>query len=88
MGVRNVMEIIVGESIDRVMDGVPNICRCEKCKDDIAAYALNHLKPKYATTQKGEIISKAMTLEPQQYLDVITALTQGIAQVGRNPRHD
>jgi competence protein ComFB len=88
MGVRNVMEIIVWERIDRVLDGVPNICRCEKCRDDIAAFALNHLKPKYATTHKGEVISKAMSLEPQYYLDVITALTQGAEQVGRNPRHD
>lgn len=88
MAVRNVMEIIVWQSIDRVLDGVPTVCRCAKCKDDIVAYALNHLKPKYATTHKGETISKAMSLEPQYYLDVITALTQGINVVGRNPRHD
>ena len=88
MGVRNVIEVIVWESIDRVLDGVPTVCRCDRCRDDIAAYALNQLKPRYATTQKGEIISKAMTLEPQYYLDVITALTKGINQVGRNPRHD
>jgi len=88
MGVKNVMEIIVWESIDRVLEGVPDVCKCAKCKDDIAAYALNQLKPKYASTHKGEIISKAATLEPQQRLDVITALTQGIEQVGRNPRHE
>lgn len=88
MGVKNVMEIIVWENMDRVLAGIPDVCRCAKCRDDIAAYALNQLKPRYATTHKGEIISKAGTLEPQQNLDVITALTQGIEQVGRNPRHE
>jgi len=88
MGVKNVMEKIVWETIDRVLDGVPSVCRCDRCRDDIAAYALNHLKPRYATTYKGEAISKAASLEPQYYLDVITALTQAIERVGRNPRHE
>lgn len=86
--VKNVMEDIVWQNIDRVLQEVPDVCQCEKCRSDIAAYALNHLKPRYATTHRGEIISKASTLETQQYLDVITALTMAVKQVGKNPRHD
>ena len=88
MDVKNVMEEIVWENIGRVLREVPDVCRCQKCRNDIAAYALNHLKPLYATTHKGEIISKASTLETQQYLDVIAALTMAVKQVGKNPRHD
>ncbi|NLW44493.1 MAG: late competence development ComFB family protein [Syntrophomonadaceae bacterium] len=87
MEVKNVMEKIVWDNIDRVLAEVPDVCRCQTCRNDIAAYALNHLKPRYATTHKGEVITKAATLETQQFLDVIAALTMAVKQVGKNPRH-
>ncbi|NLV17563.1 MAG: late competence development ComFB family protein [Syntrophomonadaceae bacterium] len=88
MGVFNVMEKMVSDSIERVLREYPDSCQCEKCRDDIAAFALNQLKPKYATTHKGEIISKAQCLETQYSLDVITALTLAVERVSRQPRHE
>ena len=88
MGVKNIMEIIVWENLENILEEIPGACRCDQCKNDIAAYALNNLKPKYATINKGEVISKASSLELQYHLDVVTALTKGIELVGRNPRHD
>ncbi|NLB18426.1 MAG: late competence development ComFB family protein [Syntrophomonadaceae bacterium] len=88
MGVFNVMEKMVSDNIERVLKEYPNACRCKACRDDTMAYALNQLKPKYATTRKGETLSKASCLEPQYFLDVITALTLAVERISRNPRHE
>ncbi|NLX02182.1 MAG: late competence development ComFB family protein [Syntrophomonadaceae bacterium] len=48
MKVINVVESMVWEAMDSVLDQKPGICRCEKCRADIAAYALNQLNPHYA----------------------------------------
>ncbi len=88
MEVKNIMEVFVQDNLDKVLEGTHSTCRCEICRADIAAYALNKLKPKYVTTDKGEIYSKAQALEPQFYLDVITAITQAVEVVGKNIRHE
>lgn len=88
MEVKNVMEVFVQDNLDKVLEGTNSTCRCEVCKADISAFALNHLKPKYVTTDKGEIFSKAAALEPQFYMDVLTAITQAVEVVGKNTRHE
>ncbi|MGE5397334.1 MAG: late competence development ComFB family protein [Chitinophagales bacterium] len=88
MEVKNVMESLVLNTLEEVMRAAETTCFCEKCKADIAAYALNNLKPKYATTEKGEIISRTMNLGFQTRMDVIAAITEAIKVVGKNPHHD
>lgn len=88
MEVKNIMEVFVQDNLDKVLEGANSTCRCDVCKSDIAAFALNHLKPRYVTTHKGEIFSKAAALEPQFYMDVLTAITQAVEVVGKNTRHE
>lgn len=88
MEVRNVMEKMVWDNLDRVLGEVKLSCDCEKCRADVVAFALNRLKPRYVTTDRGETISKAMNLEFQAFLDVIAALTVAAELVGKHPRHE
>lgn len=87
MEVKNVMEELVWEMLDKVLDDINPPCRCEMCKADMVAYALNKIKPRYSSTEKGETITKAMALQFQTHMDVVAALTQAAEQVARNPRH-
>ena len=82
----NMMEAIVEEGLDMMGDSL-GCCLCEQCRSDIAAYALNHLPPKYVVTQAGGAISKADTLRIQHLTDVRTALIQAAQMVNENPRH-
>lgn len=86
MKVANYMEIIVVENIDTILSG-SDVCRCETCKSDIAAIALNNLKPHYYATDKGFLFSKMKTLEFQMMADVATQVTSAAAIVKSNPRH-
>ncbi|PKM78403.1 MAG: competence protein ComFB [Firmicutes bacterium HGW-Firmicutes-15] len=87
MPIVNIVEKIIWDNMDSVFDQKPGMCRCEICKMDIAAYALNKLKPHYAVTDKGAAITRAHFIETQFYLDLIIVLTEAVEKVSANPRH-
>jgi competence protein ComFB len=87
MTIKNYMEEIVFSSIYEVLKDI-NMCKCEICKSDIAAKALNDLLPQYVATKKGEVYSKINNLKMQFEVDVIAAITKAAVLVKRNPRHD
>ncbi len=83
---KNYMEEVVLNLIEGVLDDI-NMCKCELCKMDIAALALNDLPPKYIATEKGELYSKVNSLRNQFEVDVIAAITKAAVLVKRAPRH-
>lgn len=88
MTIENIVEKVVWDNLDTVMDLKPGMCRCETCKSDIAAYALNKLKPHYVATVKGSAITRAQFMENQYYLDMIIVLTEAVEQISVHPRHN
>lgn len=82
----NMMEAMVEEALDVMGDSL-GCCMCPQCRNDIAAYALNHLPPKYVVTKAGGAISKADTLRIQHLTDVRTAVLQAAQVVNQHPRH-
>lgn len=88
MEVRNVVENLVWQNLDQVLDRKEGACRCERCRADIAACALNRLKPRYVVSTTGEVYVKAEFLELQLKLDVIAVLAEAVNQVSSNPWHD
>lgn len=87
MEVKNVMEQLVWDTLNKVLEKTPDACGCEKCRADMVAFALNKLRPRYAASERGETITKAMALEFQSHLDVLTALTQAVEVISKNPHH-
>jgi len=65
-----------------------NMCRCNECIVDIAAIALNSVKPLYRFSLLGALYaSQAMT--EQAYADSVKqSVMQAIKKVKRNPAHD
>ena len=84
----NVVESMVWEAMDSVLEQKPGICRCEKCRADIAAYALNQLNPHYATSKLGEVLVKTGSLDRDMNVAILVALTEAMEKVGANPRHE
>ena len=64
------------------------MCLCNECVVDIAAIALNMVKPLYRFSLLGTLYaSQAMT--EQAYADSVKqAVTQAIKKVKKNPAHD
>ena len=83
----NMMEPVVEEVLERMLPDL-KCCTCELCQNDIIAWALNHLPPKYVAPRAGGVISKADTLRIQHLTDVRTALVQAVNVVSEHPRHE
>ncbi len=81
----NVMENLVMEKLEITLQKM-SCCKCERCKDDIVALALNSLKPMYIVATKDEIESKKQEFN-KLGLEVTTAVLKAVLSVRRNPRH-
>ncbi|MBF8377812.1 late competence development ComFB family protein [Alicyclobacillus mali] len=62
-------------------------CHCQQCLDDVLAMALNHLPPRYATTDEGQLYVQVEYLRPQLRSDILRELTQAALWVSSHPRH-
>ena len=88
MELKNYMEEVVLQKIDSVIARYPYCCKCEQCRLDIAALALNNLPPRYVSTHKGDIFVRIQEMEGKNDVDVIQAIAKAIEIVGKNPRHE
>ena len=88
MELHNYMEDAVDKLLDKIIDRHENVCKCDKCKLDIKAIALNNLKPCYTVTEKGKLYTKVKEMEPQYEVDIIREITKAIKIVSTEPRHE
>lgn len=79
----NVMESLVLKKLDSVLSRF-HCCRCDRCKKDIVALALNKLPPKYRVVTEGQ---PEKDVDTQLNAQIITALIQAVIQVRTKPRH-
>lgn len=87
MTVKNYMEDAVRWMLDDVLKEF-DVCKCEKCREDIVAIALNNLKPLYFSTHRGEVFVSTNVLVQQFRADIIAAIIKGIEKVKEKPNHN
>lgn len=79
----NAMESVVLEKLDSVLARF-KCCKCDRCKKDIVALALNKLPAKYMVLMEGR---PTPDLDPQTNAQVLTAMIQAVLAVRAHPRH-
>lgn len=84
----NEAERLVEEELGRRLDELadPDICVCEDCVLDMAAFALNTLKPVYRVSLLGTMYAHA--LDDSYINQVRSAVDAAIKKVHANPAHD
>jgi competence protein ComFB len=75
----------LGESLDSGEYG--QICVCQDCVLDMAAYALNKLKPAYRVSLLGTMYSSSMG-EGEYGKEIKAAVDEAIRKISANPSHD
>ena len=85
---KNIMEDDVEYQLNQLLPTMPNICACEKCRLDMATYALNRLKPNYVRTNTGALFHKLNTSSTQAKTEILTAVVTAINTIGAHPHHD
>jgi competence protein ComFB len=64
------------------------VCRCNECIVDMAAIALNSIKPRYRFSLLGTLYA-AQAMGEQSYADSVQkAVAMAITKVSSNPAHD
>jgi len=79
----NLVEQLVADRLDAVFEKF-NCCRCDKCRRDVAALALNAIPPQYVVAEPEEI---PKLLEEAPVKEIPGALVKAILQVKNNPQH-
>ncbi len=79
----NIMENVALKYLDEVMSKF-NCCRCDHCRRDVAALALNSLPPKYMVVDARHI-EEIVQAVPKQ--DIYDALVKAVLRVRMYPRH-
>ena len=77
----------VWEVIDEVLAEYPNLCKCDRCRYDIAAFAANRLPPSYIVSKNGYVYTKTKILSQQKKADVLAEVIKAIDIVSKNPSH-
>lgn len=79
----NTMEKLVAEKLDVAFEKF-NCCKCDRCKKDVAAMALNNLEPRYRVIDPN---GPEDTVSTQESAEVSTAVVKAILVVRNHPRH-
>lgn len=65
-----------------------SICLCEDCVLDMAAYALNAVKPMYRVSLLGSLYAAHAMDEASYAQTVRSSVDQAIRKISENPSHD
>ena len=86
---KNEAEVMVIHELEyQLADQPEGMCRCNECVVDIAAIALNAVKPLYRFSLLGTLYA-AQAMNEQSYADSVkNAVAQAIEKVKTNPAHD
>lgn len=79
----NIMESKVIGKLDELLEHF-SCCKCDRCKKDIVALALNKLPPKYMVMASGQ---PEPEIDKQTNAEVVSALIQAAVKVRAHPRH-
>jgi competence protein ComFB len=86
----NITEKLVLEELGRRLDeDTDNICKCNDCVVDMAAIALNSVKPLYRCSLLGELYTAEAAVNDEVYVKSIKdAVEFAIKKVSLNPGHN
>ena len=84
---KNEAEELVVSEIEKQIPAHPELCTCSECILDVAAYALNSVRPRYRVS-----LLDSVYIEPEERSDYLKeiqrAVREGIRKVSTNPPHD
>lgn len=83
----NEAERLVLAELEVQMARTRELCTCQDCVLDMAAYALNKVRPAYRVSLMGSMYASAPR-QTEQAREVSKAVKEAIAKVKANPSHD
>ena len=82
----NRAEELVFEAIGKQIDAGADMCTCEECVLDLAAWALNHVTPRYYTSLLAPLTPRP-DIERTMQVEIELAIASGLKKLKRHPHH-
>jgi competence protein ComFB len=82
----NRTEDLVFEEIERLIEAGTDMCTCEECVTDLAAWTLNHAAPRYSTSLLAPLTPDPGR-ERQLRVQIDLAIAAGIKKLKQHPHH-
>ncbi len=83
----NEAERLVIEELERQLGARGEVCVCEDCVLDMAAFALNNVRPYYRVSLMGTLYAHA--IEQTDYVNAVKkAVFDAVEKIKSNPSHD
>ncbi len=86
-GLVNESERIVLGELEIQLAAEQGTCTCQDCVLDMAAWALNNVKPAYRVSLMGSVYARAASQDAQAR-EIRRAVREAIQKVKANPSHD
>ncbi|MBD7908982.1 late competence development ComFB family protein [Sporosarcina gallistercoris] len=87
VGVHNVMEDVVRDTLLSYKNNMNLACDCEQCLSDISALALNELPPRYIANSKySPYVRASHEADHQGITTIIAVIAKSAALVSESPR--
>ena len=83
----NEAERMVIHELEAQLKGAVGVCTCQDCVLDMAALALNNVKPAYQVSLMGRVYAQSGG-NAQQAQEISRAVRTAIARIRSNPSHD
>jgi competence protein ComFB len=83
----NEAERLVLAELEAQMGMTSGLCMCQDCVLDMAAYALNKVRPAYRVSLMGSMYANAPR-QAQYAREISKAVQEAIEKVKANPSHD
>ena len=87
-GLKNIMEEEVQFQLNRLLPTMSDICTCDKCRLDMASFALNRLTTQYVRTDVGALYQKMNNSSKQAEVEILTTVMNAINTISQHPKHD
>ena len=85
---KNLLEGAVKDIYADLRSQDASFCGCAQCEDDVLAFALNHLRPRYAGgTREGVAVTSVDLQRDQTRAELMVAVLDAMRRVSNNPRH-
>jgi competence protein ComFB len=83
----NAAERLVLQELEAQLKTAADVCTCQDCVLDMAAFALNNVKPAYRVSLMGSVYARSGA-NAQHAQGIARAVRESIAKVKANPSHD
>ena len=85
-GYINVMQVLVEEKAPKYVE-MFGLCSCKRCMEDVKAFTLNHLPPKYVVLEPNDRVPRLTVYEGKFSSDITAQLLQACKAVHETPHH-